>query len=239
MDLGDAPLHIAVVVPARNEETLLGDCLDALEASRVLMPAGTTCGITVVSDASTDRTATLARGRLTHPYDAVVEVDLSCVGAARRIGTGVALARSPQPMRRTWLASTDADTFVPRDWLHGHWMAARTGLAGIAGVVRLHPDAFADPSITSRFAAAYDLRDDGTHRHVHGANLGVRADAYLEVGGWSPIPVGEDHDLWNRLADSHPVRSSTALWVSTSARRTARAPHGFSADLVALEGSVA
>ena len=39
---------------------------------------------------------------------------------------------------------------------------------------------------------------DGTHRHVHGANLGVRADLLDAVGGWRRLHTGEDHDLWQR-----------------------------------------
>ena len=36
---------------------------------------------------------------------------------------------------------------------------------------------------------------NGTHGHVHGANMGFRGDAYLAAGGWYPLASGEDHDL--------------------------------------------
>jgi hypothetical protein len=38
--------------------------------------------------------------------------------------------------------------------------------------------------------------EDGTHPHVHGANLGIRADAYSDAGGWNDLTVAEDHCLW-------------------------------------------
>lgn len=231
--------HIAVVVPARDESRMIGACLEALTASRRASSGAVTCGITVVSDASSDRTAHIARHILDGPYDQVLDVELSCVGAARRLGTGSAIARSPQPPERTWVASTDADTLVPHAWIDQHRRFARNGLEAVAGVVDLIPDQFGDALIASRFAATYEMAADGTHGHIHGANMGFRADRYLEAGGWRPLAVGEDHDLWHRLTPRSIARSSTALIVSTSARRQARAPFGFAADLTALEGSVA
>ena len=35
----------------------------------------------------------------------------------------------------------------------------------------------------------------GPHSHVHGANLGFRASAYLTAGGFPPVPTAEDHAL--------------------------------------------
>ena len=52
------------------------------------------------------------------------------------------------------------------------------------------------------FRETYEIRPDGSHPHVHGANLGVRADAYLRAGGWADLRTAEDHDLWRRLLGS-------------------------------------
>jgi hypothetical protein len=88
-----------------------------------------------------------------------------------------------------------------------------------------------------RHALAYAGADD--HPHVHGANLGVRGDAYLAVGGWSAIPSGADHALWDavRRAGS-PTLSTRRIHVVTSGRRIGRAPAGFGADLRALSEAV-
>jgi hypothetical protein len=70
---------------------------------------------------------------------------------------------------------------------------------------------------------------------VHGANLGVRADAYLDVGGWRDVRVSEDHCLWNRLIRrGWRLRSPTASVVLTSGRLRGRARGGF-ADTLARE----
>ncbi|CAN5905598.1 glycosyltransferase [soil metagenome] len=75
------------------------------------------------------------------------------------------------------------------------------------------------------------------HPHVHGANLGVRADVYLEVGGWRPLVTGEDHDLWDRVrASGRPVTSTMEVPVVTSGRRRGRAPAGFADLLTSLGG---
>jgi hypothetical protein len=84
------------------------------------------------------------------------------------------------------------------------------------------------------------MHGDGTHPHVHGANIGVRADVYLEAGGWTPLETGEDHDLWNRLSGSGCTKRSIAqLKVITSGRRIGRAPHGFAEALAAHNEAVA
>ena len=84
------------------------------------------------------------------------------------------------------------------------------------------------------------IHPDGSHPHVHGANLGVRADAYLKAGGWSHVETGEDHDLWSRLTEAGLRRlSSSAITVLTSGRRVGRAPNGFAEALAAHNELVA
>lgn len=49
------------------------------------------------------------------------------------------------------------------------------------------------------------------HTHAYGANLGVRASAYLAVGGF-PDVVGEDKALGDRLRDAgYDVRQPSTL----------------------------
>jgi cellulose synthase/poly-beta-1,6-N-acetylglucosamine synthase-like glycosyltransferase len=82
-----------------------------------------------------------------------------------------------------------------------------------------------------RLWIAHHLRADG-HRHVHGANLGIRASALAGLGGWSPLVSGEDVELAARARDAGLViRRSGAAPVVTSARLDGRAPDGFAAYL--------
>ena len=75
---------------------------------------------------------------------------------------------------------------------------------------------------------------------MHGANLGFRAAAYLMAGGFPAVPTAEDHALVAALtAGGSRVLRTRALPVITSARREARAPHGFSHYLAELDAATA
>jgi hypothetical protein len=77
------------------------------------------------------------------------------------------------------------------------------------------------------FAARYDS-GQGSHPHVHGANIGIRASAYLAAGGFRALATAEDHDLLAAVTRiGRPVLRAADITVQTSARRQARAPHGF------------
>ena len=134
----------------------------------------------------------------------------------------------------TELVNTDADSFVPTDWLIRHLELARQGLHAIAGTVDV--DSFEEHAsfVEERFRKSYLISRDGSHAHVHGTNFGIRADWYLRAGGWRQLSTGEDHDLWNRLQRmGASLRSVSYLEVFTSGRRIGRAPNGFAATLAA------
>ncbi len=90
--------------------------------------------------------------------------------------------------------------------------------------------------LLARFAADYRV-GGSTHRHVHAANFGIRADAYRLVGGWSEhTVVGEEHDLWRRLNRAGlSVRQPTDVRVTTSSRTSSRVPGGFATYLSRLQ----
>jgi hypothetical protein len=75
------------------------------------------------------------------------------------------------------------------------------------------------------------------HHHGHAANLGVRADLYETVGGWSEQSiVGEDHALWCRLlAAGAAVHQPTDVVVTTSGRTAGRVVGGFASRLARLQ----
>jgi hypothetical protein len=163
----------------------------------------------------------------------VVEVQARSAGAARRKGAARVLRHFDKvEPSRIWLANTDADTHVPDDWIAVQLSLADTGVAGVAGIVRL--DADGDAAAHAVHQANYELSPLGTHAHVHGANLAVRADAYLDVGGWSNLPLAEDHCLWRRVRDrGWQVSSTTESVVITSPRLEGRARGGFADTLKA------
>jgi cellulose synthase/poly-beta-1,6-N-acetylglucosamine synthase-like glycosyltransferase len=134
--------------------------------------------------------------------------------------------------RRTWIANTDADSRPARDWIAQHLRFAQLGYAAVAGVVQVESmDGLAAREITELFEY-YVVNKDGSHPHVHGANLGVRADAYLDAGGWSDLALAEDHCLWSRVkARNWQTIASTSSVVLTSGRLVGRATGGFADTL--------
>jgi hypothetical protein len=150
-----------------------------------------------------------------------------------------AIAKATAPLSNLWLANTDADCIVPSSWLSDQIEFAVSGIEAVAGIVAV--DSFEEhgPEVPARFRDSYSIYSDGTHPHIHGANLGVRADRYLDVGGWADLRTAEDHDLWGRLRRSGVRLLSLAqLSVVTSGRRVGRAPSGFAGTLTAHNNPV-
>jgi hypothetical protein len=230
--------HVVVAVPARDEEELLGRCLDGVAAAvthlRELRP-GTGTTVVVALDRCVDGSARAA----TRPGVEAVGVDLGAVGPARRAAVEVGLARaaaSGVPPRHTWLAGTDADCVVPEDWLVQQLALAEAGADLVVGTVV--PDDVVDPGVLRAWRARHELHEG--HRHVHGANLGVRADAYLAVGGFPPLPVHEDVGLVEAVrATGRPWVATDRARVRTSARTTSRVDGGFATYLAELTSAEA
>jgi hypothetical protein len=66
---------------------------------------------------------------------------------------------------------------------------------------------------------------------VHGANLGFRANAYWQVGGFAALETGEDVELVERFERyGYLVSRDPSLSVPTSDRQIAR-PAGFAHHL--------
>ncbi|HEY2268236.1 MAG TPA: glycosyltransferase [Streptosporangiaceae bacterium] len=220
---GARPVSVAgVVVPAHNEEELLPACLTALQeaAGSVRIPVH----LLVVADACTDQTATVAAAHGAQ----VIGIDARNVGAARAAGLAALLRRTAgTDPAATWLATTDADTVVPPSWLSRQLGYAAQGWDMVLGTVTVTDWAGHPPHLPAVFAARYEF-GAGPHPHVHGANLGIRASAYLAAGGFKPLRTAEDHALMAAATEAGcQVLQASDITVETSARRQARAPRGF------------
>jgi glycosyltransferase involved in cell wall biosynthesis len=230
------PWHIAIVIPARDEQELLPRCLRSVQEARLMLPSHITSDLIVLADQSTDDTLSIAQ-EIVEENGIVVEIEAGCVGTARALGVQFALERYEGARSRCWLANTDADCEVPVTWLQDQVVYANAGIAAVAGIVDVDSFVEHESFVSERFRLSYFVNADGTHPHVHGANLGVRADAYLQAGGWQNLSTAEDHDLWRRLHSGRHQRISDArLCVLTSGRRVGRAPLGFADALAAHNG---
>ena len=214
---------IGVVVPANDEEALIGRCLAALEvAARHPALCGEAVEIVVVLDACRDATqqVALARGAT------CIAVEARNVGIARATGASALIAQGAR-----WLAFTDADSAVAPDWLARQ---VETAADAVCGVVCI--DDWGDYSAEARASYEAGYVDADHHRHIHGASLGVSSSAYVRVGGFAPLRCSEDVELVRRLhGQGATIRWTNAVRVHASARRVARAPDGFAAHLRHVE----
>ncbi len=231
--------RVDVVVPAHDEVDTIAACVDALAAAvRTLRRErpGVDVGVTVVLDGCTDRTAEVVADRIADddtwrrtPLD-VVDTGPRPVGVGRARSLGVAhVLRAAGPTGTHWTAHTDADSRVHGSWLVQQADALAAGAHVLVGAVEPEPDDL-DPDVLCRWRVAHP--PGATLGHVHGANLGVRVDAYLGSGGFDPVPEHEDVRLVTRArALGFDVRATTAFPVVTSGRFVGRTPGGYAEHL--------
>jgi glycosyltransferase involved in cell wall biosynthesis len=118
-------LLISFIVPAYNEEVMIGATVRALQAAAGAMDVR--YEVIVVDDASTDRTADIARAS----GAAVVRANLRQISAVRNAGARAA--------RGDLLIFVDADTLVPEETLRQTLSVIESGAAG--GGARVSMDA--------------------------------------------------------------------------------------------------
>ena len=228
------PLAIAVIIPVHDEQALLPECLRSVHAAAATTRRrGIRTDIWIALDACADGSADIARRAGVN----MVELDARRVGAARQAGVEAALgAFATLPLQRVWTAHTDADSVVPRNWLARQFRFAAQGADAVIGTVR--PD-FGDLSPEQRAAWKRTHTRGAAIGHVHGANLGIRASALMDAGGFRPVSVSEDV-LLIESARSQGARidATVAIPVRTSGRQFGRAPDGYARylreDLVRL-----
>lgn len=222
---------MVVVIPARDEEELIGPCLSSVRAAiahaeGIWGPTGPAVSVVVVADRCLDRTASIAK-----LFDEVevIELQAANVGRARAAGVHHALTRITRPMARVWVANTDADSIVPVNWLSAQAEFAGRRKGMMIGTVRPN---FVDLS-TEQIDAWQARHTPGrANGHVHGANLGVRADLYLAAGGFPEYAEHEDVELAGHVRRlGARVIASDSCEVITSGRALGRTPGGYAGYL--------
>jgi glycosyltransferase involved in cell wall biosynthesis len=173
--------EVTIIVPARNEETCLADCLASLVAQ-----TGVKFEIIVVDDSSTDRTHEIAEG---FPRVQVISAEPLPDGWT---GKNNAVITGAKHARGEWLLFTDADTVhLPGSLARAMAEAKREG----ADLLSYSPEQIAVtwaekilmPVVFAELAAKYPLEEIRRQGSGTGAANGqyilVRRDVYEAVGG--------------------------------------------------------
>jgi len=198
---------ISIVIPAHNEEQFLPETLLAIKNQTY-----TNFEVIVVDNNSTDATAEIAK-----KYGAtVISEKIKGVAAARQAGFMTA--------KGSIIASTDADTIVPRNWLSriAEKFGARPDMVAYGGLYSLYSGPLsarmAFPDI-AYLAWCLDRLVSGSWS-LPGSNMTVRTDAFKSVGGFNTDKhVMEDIDISRRLAKIGKVVLDHGNVVQTSGRR--------------------
>jgi cellulose synthase/poly-beta-1,6-N-acetylglucosamine synthase-like glycosyltransferase len=212
-----APMKLAFVIPAYNEEALVGKCLQSVvdEVARSGRPAG----IILVNNASTDRTGEIARS-----FAGVTVVDEPKKGLVNARDAGFAASEGYD-----LVANIDSDTIVPEGWLDTVYREFERDpkLVCLSG-----PYVYYDMSAWNRFLISmfygltyliyvlnrFILRVGSV---VQGGNFVFKRQAWADVGGYdrSISFFGEDTDVAVRLSRVGGVKWTFALKMKTSGRR--------------------
>ncbi|AMN50251.1 glycosyltransferase [Psychrobacter sp. P2G3] len=219
-------MKIAIVIPAHNEAMTIANCLASVQTAIAQLPSTIAAYPLVVLDSCTDETLTIVKGTGVD----YISYDYRCVGRVRDLGIRHAITHGA-----TWIACTDADSVVTKDWLVQqitHITDQPTDM--ICGVVSVDSWVNLTPQTRADYMAHY--QDMMGHRHIHGANLSFSSEAYLTVGGFAPLRCHEDVDLVKKFeSKGYAITWSNRVRVITSSRLDARATEGFAAFLANLE----
>jgi glycosyltransferase involved in cell wall biosynthesis len=157
---------LSLIIPAHNEEALLGDTLRILRASAEELAE--TFEIIVVDDASTDDTRAIAESH----GATIVSTDRRQIAASRNVGARAAKGEI--------LIFVDADTHVPTNTLRAATRAIRDGAIG--GGARIRPDV-GTPFWLAKLAI-FTVALMRVTKWAAGCFIFVRSDAFAAVGGF-------------------------------------------------------
>ena len=213
-DAAEAQILISVLIPARNEEENIGNCLRSLAMQRYPRDH---LEVLVIDDHSTDGTAAIVKS---FPDLPVRYLALAAIPAAESvkahkkfaIETGIASATGEL------IVTTDADCLFDPGWLTT--MAAfymENGAKFIAAPVRIgslgHPHSLLAMFQTLDFITLQGITGAAVYKGVHsmcnGANLAYPREAFFEVGGYrgiDHIPSGDDMLLMHKIFLKYPKR---------------------------------
>jgi glycosyltransferase involved in cell wall biosynthesis len=197
----DQLIELTVIIPARDEEQSIGECLKSLVSqSESVFELGREWELIVVDDHSTDRTAEIARSFPDVTVMAATKLEKGWTGKNSAIWTAARKARGK------WILFTDADTVHEAGDLH---RAMHEAARHKVGMLSYSPRQLVSgvwqralmPLVFSELALAYPTaKVSDPNQRVAAANgqfLLVEREAYRKIGGHPSVKerVLEDVEL--------------------------------------------
>lgn len=254
-------MSAVVCIPARNEAERLPRLLRSLAAQSGLTETAP-LRVVVLANNCDDGTPGIVRElAVALPTLAVRTVEATIPAPDAHVGTARRMALEAGA---DWLAAeghpdgvlltTDADAWLPPDWLAANRAALRTSDV-VGGRLVIDAESAVPPALAELHArierywsgvrALEDLIDPPPHDPAprHGdhtaASLALRADLYRAVGGLPALPCGEDNALVARLTrQGARLRHCPAVTVHVSGRREGRVSGGMATEMARREDAV-
>ncbi len=177
----DAVMKVSVVIPAFNEEKLVGACLDSVHAAFAAAGGGAEHEVIVCDNNSTDATGAIAAARGAR----VVFEPHNQIARARNLGAAAAGGE--------WLLFIDADSELSSATLGEALALMRSGgCAGGGALIAFDPP----PPLWGRALTGLVNGLCRLFRLAPGSFLFCRRDAFAAAGGFSPLLyAGEELEL--------------------------------------------
>jgi glycosyltransferase involved in cell wall biosynthesis len=184
--VSSAAVSISIIIPALNEERMIGRCLASLVK---LAFARDRFEVLVVDNGSRDRTLEIAESFQDRLNVRVLQKTNVRISALRNLGARAAAG--------TILAFLDADCLAPEDWLDRIFELARADGAGVLGAHYLLPE---NSTWVGRTWHRYqEAPKSGEISHVPAGDLIMRREDFLRLGGFDEtIQTNEDYELCER-----------------------------------------
>jgi glycosyltransferase involved in cell wall biosynthesis len=181
-----ATVSISIIIPALNEERMIGRCLDSLAK---LHFSRERFEVILVDNGSRDKTVAIAESFQDRINIRILQKTGVKISALRNTGAGVALGDI--------LAFLDADCLAPSDWLNRILALAPADGAGVLGAHYLLPE---DSTWVGRTWHVYqEAPKAGEVSHIPAGDLIMRREDFLKLGGFDEsIQTNEDYELCER-----------------------------------------
>lgn len=181
-----ATLTVSIIIPALNEERMIGRCLESL--AQLDFPRDH-FEVVLVDNGSTDGTIQIAKSFQDRLNLRVLEKRGVRISALRNLGACEA--------QGAILAFLDADCLAPSDWLKRIRDMAPADGVGVLGAHYLLPE---NSSWVGRTWHRYrEAEKSGEVSHVPAGDLIMRREDFLRVNGFDEsIQTNEDYELCER-----------------------------------------
>ena len=188
--VSSAAVSISIIIPALNEERMIGRCLESL--AKLALAHGR-FEVLVVDNGSRDKTLEIAESFQDRLNLRILQKANVRISALRNLGARAAAGDI--------LAFLDADCLAPEDWLDCILELAPADGAGVLGAHYLLPN---DATWVGRTWHRYqEAPKSGEVSHVPAGDLIMRRKDFLRLGGFDEsIQTNEDYELCERARKS-------------------------------------